>query len=346
MAAAAAAVAVPGAAAPAGATAQVGSGPGGSNGTGGSADVDAAVPPGPPETTKIKIIVEPGDYGAALLAAMNAATTSIHMTMYLLTSSNVQDALIKAKKRGVQVKVVLNQTFPPNTTSDNTSAYNTLTSAGIGVVWASSVFNYTHAKTVLIDSSQVWIMTMNATTSAPTYNREYLAVDTDPADVAEAEAIFAADYAKTSYAPSGKLVVAPDNARVILNEFIATAASSLDVEAEALSDSDIRDDLANKCASGVKVRVVIAQDDSPSASQTAALNAIKTAGCPVVVTSDPYIHAKTIVVDGVRAYVGSENFTTNSLTYNRELGVLVNNPTEVAKIVNVFNTDYANGTAQ
>ncbi len=34
-----------------------------------------------------------------------------------------------------------------------------------------------------------------------------------------------------------------------------------------------------------------------------------------------YIHAKVIDVDGAKAFLGSENFSTASLEYNRELGV-------------------------
>ena len=34
-----------------------------------------------------------------------------------------------------------------------------------------------------------------------------------------------------------------------------------------------------------------------------------------------YIHAKVIDVDGTKAFIGSENFSTASLDYNRELGL-------------------------
>lgn len=38
------------------------------------------------------------------------------------------------------------------------------------------------------------------------------------------------------------------------------------------------------------------------------------------------IHAKTVIVDGTRAYVGSSNFTRNGLERNVELGTLLSGP--------------------
>ena len=54
---------------------------------------------------------------------------------------------------------------------------------------------------------------MNANTSSPNVNREYLARRHDPADVAEATAVFTADHAMHTVTPTGKLVVANNNAR-------------------------------------------------------------------------------------------------------------------------------------
>ncbi|MFM9053962.1 MAG: phospholipase D-like domain-containing protein, partial [Solirubrobacterales bacterium] len=38
-----------------------------------------------------------------------------------------------------------------------------------------------------------------------------------------------------------------------------------------------------------------------------------------------YIHAKAIVADGTRAFMGSENFGYSSMNYNRELGLMLTN---------------------
>jgi phosphatidylserine/phosphatidylglycerophosphate/cardiolipin synthase-like enzyme len=61
--------------------------------------------------------------------------------------------------------------------------------------------------------------------------------------------------------------------------------------------------------------------------------------------TDLYIHAKAIVVDGTTAWIGSENFTTGSLKYNREVGVIFTTPSEVAKVQAAIQSDVASGQA-
>ncbi len=63
--------------------------------------------------------------------------------------------------------------------------------------------------------------------------------------------------------------------------------------------------------------------------------------------TDPYIHAKTILVDCAtgtcaKGFVGSENMTTGSLEYNRELGVIITDPTQLGIVYTAMSTDFAN----
>ena len=308
---------------------------------GGGTVSDAAAGNLPPMTSAIKIIVEPTDRAAALISAIQSATKSVHMTMYLLSNSSVISALIAQKNAGHEVKVLLNKTFPQGQGS-NTTSYNQLMSAGVNVQWAPPGFTLTHEKCIILDASSAWIMTMNTTQTSPIDNREYLAVDTDPADVAEAEAIFSADFANTSFTAAGNLVVAPDNARGKLVALVASAKSTVDMEAEELSDSTLVAAMAAVADRGVNVRVVIA--GTGSASQQQAIALLKQHGAKLVVVTTPYMHAKSIVVDGASAYVGSENFSTGSLSYNRELGVLTNTASEVAKVQATTSSDFASGT--
>ena len=299
---------------------------------------DAATPFNP--TTKVRIIVEPTDGGAAMVAAIKGATASVHMTMYLLTSTEVINALVAQKKAGRDVKVVLNQN---NTGSTNLSAYNTLKSAGVGVVWAPPNFNFTHEKTFIIDTKEAWIMTMNATQSSPTSNREYLAIDDEPADVAEAEAIFQADFANKGITPTGTLVVSPINSRNDLVALANLAKSTIDIEAEEMSDAAFVAALVAAEKRGVKVRVVLS-DAPPLPMQPVAVANLKQAGASVVQLSNPYMHAKSMAVDGTYAFVGSENFSAGSLGYNREVGVIFGGVSEVAKVQSTTAKDFAAGT--
>jgi cardiolipin synthase A/B len=329
-------------------------GGGGNGGGGGSDALDMAQPivhsdgGGVGTTSAVTIIVEPSDKAQALISAIQAAKKSIHMTMYLLTNKAVMTALIAKKAAGLDVEVVLNMDFPPGTdaSATNAASYTTLTTASPAVptVWSSSNFVYTHEKCVTIDGTTAWIMTMNVTQSSATSNREYLAVDTDPTDVAEAEAIFQADYNMTSVVVNGPLLVSPVNSRAKLVALIASATSTIDLEVEELSDTPIVTALTTAADAKIAVKIALPAGTMTSA-QSSAVTMLEAHNIPVVGLADPYLHAKAIVVDGVRAYIGSENFTANSLTMNRELGLVIGAPSEVAKVLTTVRADFAAGTA-
>jgi len=304
-------------------------------------------------TSNVSIIVEPnGNHANELATAIAGATTSVYMTMYELDATNIINALVARKQAGLDVQVILDGSTTNK--SFNTSAYNTLRNAGISTVWSSATFTYTHEKTVILDGATAWIMTMNCNTSSPNTNREYLAIDTDATDVAEATAIFKADHAMMSITPAGPLVVAPTNARTSLVALIDTAMTTLDVEGEEFSDTystGVVNAVARAASRGVAVRVVIANGQADATS----INRVKNAGGHVVMTgptsgngtaTNPYIHAKAIVVDNAKAFVGSENFSAGSLAYNRELGAIFDAAAEVAKVETAIDTDFGKGVAQ
>jgi phosphatidylserine/phosphatidylglycerophosphate/cardiolipin synthase-like enzyme len=290
----------------------------------------------------ITVTVEPTDQAQVVLSAIQAAKKSVHMTMYLLNDKRFINALIAKHTAGLDVKVILNKTFPMNAGTNQTT-FNTLQSAGVSVAWSNPVFTLTHEKCVVIDGASAWIMTMNLETTS-SQNREYLALDEEPGDVKEADDMFAADFASTPYVPAGNLLVAPVNARDQLVTFIQTAKTSIDLEGEELSDYKIANALVAAQKAGVKVRAVVA-DNPPTAAQMSVVAQLKYGGVAVVSLGTPYIHAKAMVVDGAQAYVGSENFTTGSLQYNRELGLITTNAPTAATIGATIAKDFAAGTA-
>ncbi len=324
-------------------------GSGGGAGTGGGATGGSATgggsgwDGGTVTTRNVRIIVEPSDNGSALKNAITGATSSVHMVMYILSNSAIVDALIAQKNAGREVQVLLNRTFP-NGAGSNQAVFTQLQSAGVDVRWASSTFNLVHEKCVIVDKATAWIMTMNVTQTSAGSNREYLAVDTEPADVEEAEAIFQADFNGTPAPVVGALAVAPDNAHDRLVALLNSATSTLDLEAEVLSDPQVANALIIARSRGVRVRVVVSADP-PSAAQDAAVVKLKAAGVQVRKLANPYMHAKSIVADGKTAYVGSENFTQASLDSNRELGVIFNQASEVSKVLSTTTTDFNKGIA-
>lgn len=292
-------------------------------------------------TSAVSVVIEPDATVAPITAAISGAKSSISIEVYLLTHAGITNSLIAARKAGRAVKVILEMT---PTGSSNAAVYSQLMAAGVSVKWGSNAFNFTHAKSMIVDGATLYAMTLNLSVSAFTDNREYALIDTDPADVAEAQAVFDADWNNAATPPVANLVIAPTNARGKLDKIIGGATSRLDIEWESLSDSQVALKIQDRIRAGVKTSILAPSNVLGTPSQNI-LNALKGAGATVRLLDKPYIHAKMILVDRDRGFVGSENATANSLDNNRELGVLWQSPDVAAKIGAAFDSDWARGAA-
>jgi phosphatidylserine/phosphatidylglycerophosphate/cardiolipin synthase-like enzyme len=335
-------------------TSSGGPGPAGGEGDSGVPPIDGGRDPGSNAplamSSGVTIQVQPSDSGAALLAAIRGATKSVHMTMYLLTNDDVIDALGDLKQAGKEVKVVLNQNFPTSG-NENEAAFTALKNRGVQVQWAPPGYAFTHAKTILIDSEKALIMTMNLTYSSAKTNREYIATDTDAQDVADLEKIFQADFTNKAVSVSSKLVISPATANTLhaprshIKQLIDSAKTSLDVEAQSLADETVVDAIVLAHQANVDVRVVIDAQTINTPAQTAAIAKLKQYGVPLRGLKTPDMHAKAIVVDEARTFVGSQNMTSTALEYNREVGVLTDAPAEATKVRDVIRGDFDKGSA-
>ncbi len=285
--------------------------------------------------TNLTLFVEPDDGRQPLLDVINSAQKEILLTVYLLSDPDVELYLAEAEKRGVEVKVLLEE-HPFGGASLNPAAKKVLEQAGAEVRWANPGFTLTHEKTIVVDGRVVCVLTMNLSKTAFAKNREYNACDQDPGDVTEAKTIFTADWERKGYAPSQpNLVVSPDNSRGKLTAFIKSAKKSLDVEVEVLQDSRMIDLLAQK-ATEIPVRIILPPVSKVDTNKKA-LEKLK-----AKTLSSPYIHAKLIVVDGERAYLGSVNLSGQSLDQNRELGILISQGDIIERITQIFDRDWEN----
>lgn len=281
---------------------------------------------------------------------INSATSSLDMTMYELEDTTAVNDLIALENKGVTVRVVLDRAHQ----SANGSAYTALTNAGVGVVWSPSSFVYTHQKTITVDATKSLVLTGNLTSQYYSTGRDYGVFTDDTRDVAAIEKVFNADYAGTSITPTDgdHLLWSPTDSRSRLLTVINAATTTLDVEELEFSDSTVVNAIVARAKAGVTVRVVL---ETPS-DYSSEVSAIKAAGGTVVGYSDPdgfYIHAKAMVADyGLSTQeveAGSMNISSNSLSNNRELGIILTG-TGVAQSVattieTTFKSDYAGGTA-
>src|SRR3984957_6572844 len=149
-------------------------------------------------TSDLSLNILPDQGENAIYNFVNSATSSIDVTIYELNDVTLENALVAREKAGATVRVILDQAQK----SYNTAAYNLLTAGGVGVVWSSTTFTYTHQKTITVNNDESYISTGNFDNTYYATSRDYGVFDTDANDVAAIVAVFNADYTHTSITPS------------------------------------------------------------------------------------------------------------------------------------------------
>jgi cardiolipin synthase A/B len=262
--------------------------------------------------------------------------------------------LEEAANRGVDVRVML-EPHPFGGGGSPARTMDQLRAAGAKVEESSPSFALTHEKGMVVDNSTVFIMTSNFSRSAlggyssgkGFSNREYAIVDAIPQDVQAVISIFQADWDRTTAQfNDANLVISPFNSRYALMALINSAHSTLLVEGEEMNDSAIEQALMNAAQHGVQVQVILpAPQGSSGDSNSQGIAAIKQGGVQVREDARLYMHAKMMLVDGQKGFVGSENISAQSLDQNRELGIIVADQGVLHTLQQTFQQDWSDSNS-
>ncbi len=292
--------------------------------------------------TNITLFVQPDAGRQPILDAIDNARQEVLVEVYLLSDRQIIEALGNAEGRGVAVNVMLEQ-HPFGGGNLNNKAEKTLKEYGVAVKWTNPSFSLTHEKVIIIDGREVYILNQNLTAAAFTKNREFNVLDTDPQDVAEARNIFLYDWERKAFDPSAThLVVGPSNSRAALTTLVKSATKTIDIEMEYIEDREIVSLLSDK-ATNTQIRLLIPTFSQFAVNKDAAKKLVQ-AGVSVKTLSSPYIHAKMILIDDVKAYVGSINLSTQSMDENRELGIMLSENESIKTLDETFANDWNLGT--
>ncbi len=297
----------------------------------------------------VQVFVEPDDGEQVITNAIGSAQKSIWLEIYILSDRNVIRALEEAANRGLDVRVML-EPHPFGGGTSPSKTLDTLAASGIKTQFTNPSFSLTHEKGMIIDGTSAYIMTSNFSRSAlggnsgssGYRNREYGIIDTIQQDILATEEIFVADWNRSTVQFNDpNLVVSPINSRNDFTTLINSARSTLLIEAEEMIDSDIEQAIANAAQHGVQVEVILPVANTSSGdSSSQGIAIIKQSGAQVREDPQLYMHAKIIVVDNKVAFVGSENISAQSLDQNRELGIIVSDPSALNRIQTTFQYDW------
>ena len=295
------------------------------------------------------LIVEPDDGRTLVLQALNAATKSIDLTIYELSDPQIMSALESAQARKVTVRVLYNwYSFTPRMQqTDITPAVNQLTKAGIQCRPAPRTFEVTHEKAFVIDGATAIVMSFNLTTEYFGTTRDFGIVTTVPAEVAEIEAVFQADWSGKAITPKvASLAWSPDNSRASLTSLINGAQKTLDIYCEEADDPGTLGAMVAAAKRGVRVRFIAAvlSGEGKINGNARGVTTLLNGGVDAVCKQFLYIHAKMVLADygtpHARAYIGSENFSCTSLNKNRECGIIVSEPAILDRLNTIYASDW------
>jgi phosphatidylserine/phosphatidylglycerophosphate/cardiolipin synthase-like enzyme len=275
----------------------------------------------------VKLIIEPTDGVAPLLSAIKSAKKSIEIAIFRFDRKDVELALKAAADRGVKVNVLIAYSNRGGEEGLRKLELRCLTAGIIVARTADDLIRY-HAKYILIDRRVLCMLSFNFTHLDIDHSRAF-GIETTHADwVSEAEKLFRADCTRTEYATTtDTFVVSPENSRNVLGTFLKRSKKELLIYDPKISDKEMLGILQEQAKAGVEIKVIGSVDGH------APFNVQKMNGTR--------LHTRTIIRDRHQAFVGSQSLRTAELDARREVGLIIDDAKSVAKLVDIFETDWA-----
>jgi cardiolipin synthase len=203
------------------------------------------------------LIVLPDDTAQPILAAIEDASRTLRVKMFVFSDPSLLMAVIAARRRGVKVRVMLNPARRSGE-HDNEATRKALDRADIDVKDANPAFDLTHEKSMVVDDKTAFVKSLNWATPNLTETRDYAVVTTHSHDVAEIIECFEADWHRETFEPRdrGHVVWCPGPGRDRICRFIDEARHRLFVQNERFQDMVIIERLVRAARRGVKVDVM------------------------------------------------------------------------------------------
>ena len=292
-----------------------------------------------------RLLVMPDDGAAAVVELIDQACEQLLLKQFKLQSEAVEQALLRARQRGVQVRVMLN----PHTSGGdrwNDEAFALLQGWGIEVQWTSESFPVTHEKSLVVDRQAALIATFNLSDKYFTETRDYGVVSHDPVVIEQVTAGFEADWHRQFFVPrlDVGLVWSSAHSRGQMARVIDAATRTLWIQHPKYVDAVILERIVSARQRGVKVRVLCGGkhglSDWDVYDTFSSLRVMELFGVKIRRQKQPKLHAKLILVDGRAAMTGSMNIDRSAFDVRRELGIEVDAPAVVDRLRETFEADW------
>ena len=276
----------------------------------------------------MKLLVQPGDGVLSVVKGIEGARKSVEIVIFRFDQLDVERALADAITRGVSVHALIAHTNRAGEESLRKLELRLL-AAGVTVARTADDLVRYHAKYMIIDRRELYVMAFNLTLLDTRRSRSFGVITRDRTLLAEAAELFEADTQRHPYvAEPGKFVVSPINARKQLANLIKQARKELLLYDLKVSDQAMIRLLEERLKAGVSIRIIGRMMQ-------------KIPGIDVRKMPRLRLHARAIVVDHRTAFIGSQSLREMELEARREVGVIFNDAKAVSALVKVFEDDWA-----
>ncbi len=260
---------------------------------------------------------------------IDMAQKRVYLNVYIYTEKNIRASLLKAQKRGLDVKIILekNVYMAPNL---NKQVFDEAEKAGIAIVW-SNPKNYTfnHAKYLLVDD-EIILSTGNISYTNFKTNRDIFLFIKEKEILSKIEEIFKRDFAGEKKIISHKnLLVSPYSSREKIEYLLKNAKRTIRMYAPYIEDVRIFTLLKERLKSWVLLTIITSDKEGKYIKELE-----KNGGN--IIYSKRKIHAKAILKDEDVLFIGSVNFSKTSMDENMELGILIKEKKIIADFIDFF----------
>jgi cardiolipin synthase len=275
----------------------------------------------------MKLIVEPDAGVAPIISAIKQARKALDVLIFRLDRQEVITAFEAAVARGVAVRALIANT---NRGGEKTlrKLELRLLQSGLTVTRTASDLVRYHGKMMIVDNRILHVYGFNMTGLDIEKSRSFGITTRNLRLVQESLKLFEADCARQPYSATyNRFVVSPENSREVLSAFIASAKKQLLIYDPKISDPAILRLLHERHKAGVDIRVIG-----------------KVAGKKSELLVEKYpgrrLHVRAIILDGRRAFMGSQSLRRLELDKRREVGVLIHDDIVVKNMQMVFEGDW------
>jgi cardiolipin synthase len=275
----------------------------------------------------LRLLQQPGDGITPLVRGITSAKKSVEILIFRFDQREIERALASAVVRGVVVQALIAHTNGSGGESLR-SLETRLLAAGVNVARTDNVLARYHAKLMIVDGLELYVLAFNFTNQDINRSRSFGLIVEDRQLVQEASRLFEADVTRQSFEPAVTgFVVSPLNARQQLGAFLEGAKSELLIYDPKISDPEMLRILHSRRQNGVDIKVIGRVSSSGSSLTARSLSGLR-------------LHTRTIIRDRQQAFVGSQSLRELELDGRREVGIITADPEVVSQLAKTFQADW------